>query len=1295
MLSSTINRKLLYPTPLRILILRWLALNAWIILLILYGVLCIVRFAIQMVLHGIGAFASGETYLAVFSIDIVGLLAQSYRRWTILIIIGCGSAVAGLYLLRRIALANKALEHIIPATDQLISALKSVKAQSQTIMYQWDRGRQQRDLPGLAKHTSITLPDLTCAMLAPNGKSVACGSFRGTIIIYDADSGKAQQHLAGLTSNVNMLAWSHQGNYLAGSSGKQLIIWDLTTGTHKNLAMSHMSTITDLAWSPSEDSLASSSEDTTIIIWDGSVGIPRQVLVGHTNRINCIAWSPDGAFLASGDDRNVIHIWNWKQGTLIQSLIGHSHKVLSLAWSANGKRIASGAHDHSARIWDSDTGKIILIVDDFTAPVVRVAFIDDNVFAGVEYGKEIQIHFHAIGSNQRIAHITTVNSHVILGAILNELLDNTITQLHQIYSNFNFRLTTTFIRNHDRVFTRDLALGLGIDLDFVHDLARNRDRDFAQTLALDFARSLNHALALDFARELHSDHLYDKKLDLTQGSTSNTNYPLAYDLNRTLNRALDLVSDLAFELAIAHTQIHARAHALVHAIAICRALVQAQTRARAYAFAHAHTLNYSLNSSTLLISSDAPGEIALYQIDLDTFLASVTASIEYYVNAKVVLLGDTGVGKTALGRALRGLPYGPTDSTHGRFIWTLLEEKKVIARHITQNRELLLWDMAGQEGYRVIHQLYLDEVTVALVVFNSKDESDPFAGVYYWTRALRKMQQREGGDRIQTRFLVIGRADRGGIGVPDHRIYQVLSELRLDSPYFITSALSGQGIDTLRQAITTAIQWDRLPAVIADDLFIAIRRFILDQKEGGQRLQTTLALFERFSDRHAEYGKTVATRARLETVIDRLSTAGIVTRLRWGGFILLQPELLDSYLSALIQYVRDEPDGLGIIGKNEAETGGWIHDGNFPRAEYDDEQIMLSAMVSDLLAHEIALMQGSDLVFPAQTTRSYDQQASYDQPTIAPVTYTIEGAIDHIYSTLAVRLHRSSIFPKQGIWKDVVTFEALAGGICGIRRTNLGEGRADLSLFYAGDISPETRSTFEAFIAQHLQERRVVIIARTPHFFCPNCNVQIQDIIVQRLYTMGQQTVSCQICHTTVMLHDTAEQLREYRRMVVNMNMAANDRRDREVKHATADTRRQHGDFDAFFCYNNKDSNTIKRIGDQLADHGISTFIYERDQRPGIIWVDALQEHISKGKPAIVFIGPHGLGGWQPIEIDALTVIANEHQEASLIPTFLPGAEKLPNRLIFLKLRHAVDFRKPEPDPIMQLVWGIMGKHGQ
>src|SRR5438445_6644157 len=42
-----------------------------------------------------------------------------------------------------------------------------------------------------------------------------------------------------------------------------------------------------------------------------------------------------------------------------------------------------------------------------------------------------------------------------------------------------------------------------------------------------------------------------------------------------------------------------------------------------------------------------------------------------------------------------------------------------------RTRETLLWNLAGQPGYRVIHQLHLSEVAVAMVVFDARNKTDP------------------------------------------------------------------------------------------------------------------------------------------------------------------------------------------------------------------------------------------------------------------------------------------------------------------------------------------------------------------------------------------------------------------------------------------------------------------------------------------------------------------------------------------------------------------------------------------
>ena len=48
----------------------------------------------------------------------------------------------------------------------------------------------------------------------------------------------------------------------------------------------------------------------------------------------------------------------------------------------------------------------------------------------------------------------------------------------------------------------------------------------------------------------------------------------------------------------------------------------------------------------------------------------------------------------------------------------------------------MLWDLAGQPDYRLIHTLFLDDADLALVLFNPANRQEPLRGVDYWLKAL-------------------------------------------------------------------------------------------------------------------------------------------------------------------------------------------------------------------------------------------------------------------------------------------------------------------------------------------------------------------------------------------------------------------------------------------------------------------------------------------------------------------------------------------------------------------------------
>ena len=106
-----------------------------------------------------------------------------------------------------------------------------------------------------------------------------------------------------------------------------------------------------------------------------------------------------------------------------------------------------------------------------------------------------------------------------------------------------------------------------------------------------------------------------------------------------------------------------------------------------------------------------------------------------YTSAKIVLVGDSGVGKTGLGWRLAHGEFKEHSSTHGMQFWLL---KQLCKQRLDGAQcEAVLWDLAGQPDYRLTHALFLDDADLALVLFDPTHNDDPLSGVEFWLKQLK------------------------------------------------------------------------------------------------------------------------------------------------------------------------------------------------------------------------------------------------------------------------------------------------------------------------------------------------------------------------------------------------------------------------------------------------------------------------------------------------------------------------------------------------------------------------------
>ncbi len=128
----------------------------------------------------------------------------------------------------------------------------------------------------------------------------------------------------------------------------------------------HTSAVTNLAWSPDSQVLASAaggfqSTDFNVLLWRKDAAL-LATLSGHTKPIHSLAWSPDGKYLASGDENQEIRLWQ-PDGKLAKVIDARAGIVFALAWSPDGTVLASGSiaspTQNTVQLWDTADGKLL------------------------------------------------------------------------------------------------------------------------------------------------------------------------------------------------------------------------------------------------------------------------------------------------------------------------------------------------------------------------------------------------------------------------------------------------------------------------------------------------------------------------------------------------------------------------------------------------------------------------------------------------------------------------------------------------------------------------------------------------------------------------------------------------------------------------------------------------------------------------------------------------------------------------------------------------------------------------
>jgi WD40 repeat protein/tRNA A-37 threonylcarbamoyl transferase component Bud32 len=212
-----------------------------------------------------------------------------------------------------------------------------------------------KHLHTLPKHPG----EIACVVFSQDGKCLATASGK-QVQLWDVSTGQRLRNLKGHGGDVKCVAFSPDGRHLASGSEDRLVrVWDLSTGKELRILKGHDAEVTSVAFNQDGTRLASAAQDTTVRIWDAQACRQRHLIKGYVGRVNCLAFSPHGRRLASACENGMVKVYAIRRKQLL-ILKGHTADVKCVTFSPDGTRLVSVGGDAQVRVWEATGGKELL-----------------------------------------------------------------------------------------------------------------------------------------------------------------------------------------------------------------------------------------------------------------------------------------------------------------------------------------------------------------------------------------------------------------------------------------------------------------------------------------------------------------------------------------------------------------------------------------------------------------------------------------------------------------------------------------------------------------------------------------------------------------------------------------------------------------------------------------------------------------------------------------------------------------------------------------------------------------------
>jgi hypothetical protein len=178
----------------------------------------------------------------------------------------------------------------------------------------------------------------------------------GRIVRIYSTEGELLHEIRKHTEWIYSVEFSPDGVLLATSDRNgSLFVWEAETAReYQNLA-GHKGGVTDVSWRPDSNLLASASEDGSIKFWEMEGGKEIKNIAAHGGGVTSLEFAQDGKLVSTGRDR-LTKLWDGG-GTVIREFPAFGDLAMESALTHNSARVIAGDWLGEIRLWDAADGK--------------------------------------------------------------------------------------------------------------------------------------------------------------------------------------------------------------------------------------------------------------------------------------------------------------------------------------------------------------------------------------------------------------------------------------------------------------------------------------------------------------------------------------------------------------------------------------------------------------------------------------------------------------------------------------------------------------------------------------------------------------------------------------------------------------------------------------------------------------------------------------------------------------------------------------------------------------------------